>query len=188
MLSPLMEAVFAAIPREDWTSPDSRPEAHVVDFATAPWRGAEPNTSDDVALADRAGDEDLHAFDGAVHEANGTAGGAFLAHDVPGLEGVAEFEGEAAVGDVAVDRETELEVRVEPLRFEVEAGLVELINDAGEILPDEVREHETIVQAGAPADKARRQVGLFPKTGDEGAQEELLREAHAGVGRHLEGA
>jgi hypothetical protein len=43
------------------------------------------------------------------------------------------------------------------------------------------------MQLGAPAHR-RSPVGLLPEAGDEGAQQEDLRQAHARVRRHLEGA
>ena len=57
-----------------------------------------------------------------------------------------------------------------------------------EVLPDEVRQHEAVVQLGAPARQARRPVRLAPEARDQRAQQQLLREAHARVRRHLEGA
>ena len=56
-----------------------------------------------------------------------------------------------------------------------------------EVLLDEVRQHEAIVQLGAPADQ-RGLVRRLPEPGDQRAHEQLLREAHARVRRHLERA
>ncbi len=50
-----------------------------------------------------------------------------------------------------------------------------------------MRQHEAIVQRRAPADEAAIE-RRGPEACDEGADEELLREVHAGVGRHLEAA
>ena len=44
------------------------------------------------------------------------------------------------------------------------------------------------MQLGAPARQARRRIGLAPEARDQRAQQQLLREAHARVRRHLEGA
>jgi hypothetical protein len=50
-----------------------------------------------------------------------------------------------------------------------------------------VGSREAVVQFGAPAGDGRA-VGLLPETRHQGAQQQLLRHAHAGVRRHLEGA
>ena len=44
------------------------------------------------------------------------------------------------------------------------------------------------MQLGAPALEPRRAVGLLPEARDQRAQQQLLRERHARVRRHLEGA
>ena len=46
---------------------------------------------------------------------------------------------------------------------------------------------ESIMQPGTPADGVLRE-WLAPEPGDERADEEVLREAHASVGRHFEGS
>ena len=50
-----------------------------------------------------------------------------------------------------------------------------------------MRQHEAIVQLCAPAHQTRGRVRRTPETRHEGAQQELLREAHPLVGRHFEG-
>ena len=72
----------------------------------------------DEAFGEPAGDMRLEAFDGAIDVADGAAGGGFFAEDVPGFEGVAQFEGCAMGGDVADFREAEGEMGFEPGAFE----------------------------------------------------------------------
>ena len=50
-----------------------------------------------------------------------------------------------------------------------------------------MRQHETVVQIGAPAHR-RALLRFAPEPGDQRAQEQLLGERHARVRRHLEGA
>ncbi len=90
--------------------------------------------------------------------------------------------------EIAVLREAEFEVRREPAGVEGEAGLLHLLDDVAEILLDEVRQHEAVVQLGAPARQALRCVRLLPEAGDQRTQQQLLGERHARVRRHLEGA
>ena len=67
------------------------------------------------------------------------------------------------------------------------AGLLHLRHDVGEILLDEMRQHVAVVQLGAPARQSQRLVGFAPESRHHGAQQQLLREAHALMRRHLEG-
>ena len=67
------------------------------------------------------------------------------------------------------------------------AGVAQFVEHVVEILRDEVRQHEAIVQRGAPADQ-RLRVGLLPEPGDQRPQQQLLRQAHPRVRRHLEAA
>ena len=89
--------------------------------------------------------------------------------------------------DRPAERKAELALRFEPGRIERVAGAGEVIQDLEEIAPDEVLEHKTIVQGRAPAHwlAVERRA---PKGGDERAEQQLLRQAHARVQRHLEGA
>src|SRR5208283_4689359 len=56
-----------------------------------------------------------------------------------------------------------------------------------EVLLGEMRQHETVVKLRAPTDQ-RALIGKFPETRNYRAQKQVLREAHARVRRHLEGA
>src|SRR5205814_9258271 len=53
------------------------------------------------------------------------------------------------------------------------------------ILPNEMPEHEPVVQRGAPAHQ-RTMLRLTPKPSDQGTQQKLLRQAHPCVRRHFE--
>ncbi|OPZ22870.1 MAG: hypothetical protein BWZ10_00191 [candidate division BRC1 bacterium ADurb.BinA364] len=83
---------------------------------------------------------------------------------------MAQFEGDALDRKIAVFRETELEVRGKPFRLEGEAGLLHFLDHVGEILLDEMRQHEAVVQLGAPARQPLRRVGLLPETRDQRPQ------------------
>ena len=50
-----------------------------------------------------------------------------------------------------------------------------------------MRQHEAVVQRRAPAHETAV-LRLAPEPGDERAQQQLLGEAHARIGRHFEGA
>ncbi|MPN38197.1 hypothetical protein SDC9_185721 [bioreactor metagenome] len=100
---------------------------------------------------------------------------------------MAQFELDALDGEIAVLRETEFEVRGKPFLLEGEAGLLHFRHHVGKILRHEVRQHEAVVQFGAPAGQTLRRIRLVPEAGDQGAQQQLLGERHAGVRRHFEG-
>ncbi len=85
---------------------------------------------------------------------------------MPWLERVPERHLDAADGHVAERGKPELHVWREPRRIECDTGLRHVREDIVEIEPDEVREHEAIVQLGPPADE-RRGVRLTPETRDE---------------------
>ena len=142
---------------------------------------------DRMAAVVDAPHQHLEALERAVDVARRAAGGVLLAHHVPGLERLAQLEREVAAFDRAADRKAELEVRQEPGVLEGEAGRAQIGQHVQEIGPHQVRQHETVVQRGAPADQPGA-IGLLPEPGDQRAQEQLLGEAHAGVRRHLEGA
>ena len=50
-----------------------------------------------------------------------------------------------------------------------------------------MRQHEAVVQLGAPAHQ-RALIGIRPEAGDERAEQKLLGKAHPRVRRHFEGA
>src|SRR5581483_5446271 len=89
--------------------------------------------------------------------------------------------------DRAVAREAELEMRAEPFALEPVAGCAEIVEHFAEVLPYEVRQHVAVVQLGAEVHELAR-VRLLPEPREHPAQDQLLREAHARVRRHLEAA
>jgi hypothetical protein len=90
--------------------------------------------------------------------------------------------------NAAVHRETELEMRRKPGAFERIAGRTHLANDVVEVLLDEVRQHEAVVQLGSPAHQSLRRVRRAPEAGDQGPQQQLLGQRHACMRRHFESA
>ena len=50
-----------------------------------------------------------------------------------------------------VEREAELALRLEPQRIDGVAGALEVADHVREVLPDEVRQHEPVVQARCPS-------------------------------------
>ena len=87
----------------------------------------------------------------------------------------------------AAEREAELALGLEPFGLEGVARPAQIAEHAQKVLPDEMRQHEFVMQGGAPAHQLAL-LGLAPEPGDERAQQQLLGEAHARVRRHLEGA
>ena len=69
--------------------------------------------------------------------------------------------------------------------IEREAERAELVQRLGEILLDVVRQHELVVQPGAPADQPAL-IGLLPEGGDGAAHQQHLRRRHPGMRRHLQ--
>ncbi len=106
---------------------------------------------------------------------------------MPGLERLPELQLDALVFDLAAEREAELRLRLVPFGPEHEAMVREVAEHVEEILPEEMRQHEAVVQCGAPAHEIALQRRL-PEARDQCPEQHLLREAHAGVRRHLEAA
>jgi len=132
-------------------------------------------------------DLDLQALDGAVDIAHRAAAARLLAQHVPGFERVAQLELDATLGHAADQREAELEMRREPVGLKAVTRGAEIIEHVGEVLPHEVRQHEVVVQARAPAAQPLL-IGVIPESRDQPPQHRLLRHAHAPVRRHLESA
>src|SRR5947209_15500583 len=103
---------------------------------------------------------------------------------MPGLQRLAEFELHAAMLDRAAEREAEFALRLEPDGIELVAGIAEIAEHAQEILPDEVRQHEMIVQCRSPSHE-RAVLRLAPEPRKQRAHEQLLRKAHPRIRRHF---
>src|SRR5213083_1766370 len=106
---------------------------------------------------------------------------------MPRLQRMAQLQPHATMLDGAVEWEAKFALRLEPGGIELVAGALEIREHAEEILPDEMRQHEAVVQRGAPA-HAGAVLRLAPEPGDQRAHEKLLSQVHTRVGRHLEGA
>src|SRR5580700_1455766 len=132
-------------------------------------------------------DFDLQPLDRGIDEAHRGAGIALLAQHVPGLDRLAQLELDAAVMYGAAQRKTKLPLRLEPDRIEGVAGGFEIVQDVAKILPDEMLEHEAVVQRGAPTHRLAVE-RRAPEPGDNRAQQQLLSKTHACIGRHLERA
>ena len=142
---------------------------------------------DEMPRFGHAGHLDLQPLDRRVHISHGAAGARFLAEHVPRFERLPQFDMDAAPRDRTVHREPELQVRREPLRLHRIPAPPEIGEDVAEIVGHEVRQHEAIVELRVPANQ-RLIVGGLPEAGNERAQQELLRQAHLRVRRHLERA
>src|SRR5499425_2070620 len=166
-------------------------EAHAGDvFAGAAGcrQRNEPSVAGDgVAAGIETIDLHLQSLDRGIDEARGDAGGRILAQHVPRLERVSQFKPDAAVGDGAIERKTKLALGMKPLRIEVIAGAAKTFQNVEKVVPNEVRQHESIVQGRTPTYR-RAALWLAPEPGDQRAQEQLLRQAHARVRRHFERA
>ena len=68
-----------------------------------------------------------------------------------------------------------------------ETGPVQCLQHVREIIVHRLGQHETVVEPRAPAHQLPA-IGGLPEPGHKDPQEQLLGQAHAGVGRHLKGA
>ncbi len=129
----------------------------------------------------------LQSLNGRIHTARGASAGGFLAQDIPGFQSMAQFQLDAAHGHRADGRKAKLEVGSEPLAEEAISGAGEVAHYILPIKLHKVRQHEAVVQAGSPEDQFLL-VRLAPKMGDQRPHQQLLGQAHAGMGRHFKGA
>src|SRR5215471_1261037 len=96
-------------------------------------------------------DLDLKALDRGIDKARGAADHAFFSEHMPGLERLPQFERDAAVLDRTEIRKAEFALGFEPGRIERVAGAAQIAKHIQKVLPDEMPEHETIVQGRPPA-------------------------------------
>src|ERR1700722_9103516 len=99
---------------------------------------------------------------------------------MPGLQRLAQFELDAFVLNLTAEREAELGLRFVPVGAEGVAVRLEIGEDAEEILPHEMRQHESVVQRRAPA-RQRAVQRITPQPGENRADQKLLSEAHPRV-------
>ncbi len=99
-----------------------------------------------------------------------------------------EFQLHALVLDLAAEREAEFELRRRTIPGRGRSRCcLRSSSTSRKSAQTIMRQHEAIVQRRAPADEAAVE-RVLPEARDEGADQQLLREAHARIGRHLEAA
>src|SRR3954454_8394567 len=94
---------------------------------------------------------DLQSLDRGINETRSAADGALLAQRVPWLQRLPELKLDAIAAHGAVEWEAEFTLRFIPDRVEPIAGVAQIGEHAEEVLPDEMAEHEAVMQCGAPA-------------------------------------
>ena len=136
---------------------------------------------------DEAGGLDLQALDRGIDIAHRAADAALFAEHMPGLERLPELDVHTrrARSSRRPGSGIPAAPRTSPARTDSRRGRGR--RDPEEVLPDEMRQHEAVVQRRPPAD-AVAELRIAPEPGDQRAQEQLLRKTHARIGRHLEGA
>ena len=140
-----------------------------------------------VTLGLEAVGQHLQPLHRGIHEPHRARPRRLLAHHVPGLQRMAQLKGDVAILHSAVDREAERPLRLVPLQVEGIAGARQVADHLGKVAPDEMRQHEPVVQRRAPAHQPPA-LRLAPEPGHQGADQQLLGQAHARVRRHLEAA
>src|SRR6516225_4953598 len=103
---------------------------------------------------------------------------------MPGFERLPNFQVNVPGIEIADVGKTKFKVRVKPLRLYWVAAVLKILNHITEVTPNKVREHPAVMNLSSPMHEALV-VGLLPEPGDKGAQQELLRQTHARVRRHL---
>src|SRR5262249_6644542 len=118
-------------------------------------------------------DLDLEALDRGIDKARRAADHAFFSEDMPGLERLPQFERYPAVLDRTEIGKAEFALGLEPYRIERVAGAPQIAKHVQKVLPDEMPEHEAVVQRRSPADQRAAQ-RLAPEPGDQRPQQKLL--------------
>jgi hypothetical protein len=112
----------------------------------------------------------LQPFHRGIDETRGGAGGGVFAQHVPRLERASQLERDAPMGGGAIERKAKFALGMKPLRIEIISGAAQVFQHAEKVLPNEVREHESVVQGSAPTHR-RAALRLAPEEGDQRAQE-----------------
>src|SRR5947208_16513509 len=118
-------------------------------FAGPPGRSqrhAPPIARDEMACRVEPLDPNLQPLNRGIDETGGAARGPLLAEHMPRLQRLPEFKLDTAMGDGAVERKPEFALRVEPDWVEWIAGVAQVGEHAEKILPDEMPEHESVMQ------------------------------------------
>src|SRR5215469_11506264 len=126
-----------------------------------------------MAAGIEAFDLRLQPLNRGVDEARGYASGRIFAQHVPRLERVSQFQPDAAAGDGTIKRKTKLALGMKPIRIEVVAGAAEIFQNPEKVPPNEVLQHESVVQRRAPTYRGAT-LWLAPEPNDQRAQEKLL--------------
>ena len=160
----------------------------LADRARRMQRHAPAVARDDVARVGHAGHLHLQPFDRGIHVPDRASGARLFAQHVPRLERLAQFEVDAAARDRRRTAETGTPDAARTTRAPADTRCAAgRSRTSSKVLRDEMRQHEAVVQLRAPADE-RLLVRRLPEPRDERAQQQLLRQAHARVRRHLERA
>jgi hypothetical protein len=142
---------------------------------------------DHVARVDHPVCQHLHSFQRGIDISRRPARARFFAGHVPGFNGLPEFQLDAALLDLAVERKSKFQVWIEPFHSQRVAGLIQVGNNILQILVHEMREHEAVVNFRAPPDQFVA-VGALPQMRDQGAKQKMLCETHARMRRHFKSA
>src|SRR5436309_10990713 len=142
---------------------------------------------DEVPRVDQAADLELESFERGIDITHRCPSLALFAQNVPGFEGLADFNKDTAMSYLAVERETEFKMRREPVRSQRIAEVPQVFDHVLKVILDKMREHEPVMEFGAPAHQGPL-IRVLPATGDQRAEQELWGEAHARVRRHCKGA
>ena len=149
------------------------PVAHPAHVFAVPAGGAQGHPAavagHHVAALGEPGGLDLQALDRGVHVAGGAETGGFLAQHMPGLDRPAQLQLDIIQLHPPVVGKAELLEGRQPLQLERVAVGLQVLHHEFHVLPDVVRQHETVVQFGAPAHQWLV-VGLAPEAGHQGAQ------------------
>ena len=113
---------------------------------------------------------DLEAFDGRIDIARRAARGRLLAQHVPGLQRRANFKIDAAALDAAAQRKAEFALRLEPEGIDGVSRAGEIGEHPEKVFPGKMRQHETVVQIGAPT-HGRPLLRFAPEPGEQRAHQ-----------------
>ena len=134
-----------------------------------------------VAVADehisprmRARERHLHALVGGVDEARHAAGGRLLRQQGPGFVGAPQLERERPDRYRPEDGKAQLEQRLEPIELERVARRHQIGDDAAQIVEEDIRQHESIMQRRAPAAELSA-VRMAPEAADQAEDEQRLQ-------------
>src|ERR1035441_337764 len=139
------------------------------------------------ALARHSAHFHLEPLHRRVHVADGRVPGDLFTEHVPRLQGVPQLQPHTLPGYRTDLRKAKLEVWGKPLYLELEPRLTKVRHHALPVDLNKVRQHEAVVQRGPPPYEFPA-VWRFPETCRERPHQQLLREAHLRVRRHLKSA